>query len=218
MYRFGRAGSAVGAPPAALPRTTGRSAPRGADLLALLVIILALNAPLLAGQVPLAFILQPAASGGGAWWSWLTHPFVHVSWYHAVLDAGAFLLLYAALPRSTRVATALASAAGSTGAALLAPGGLAQGFCGLSGAGHGLMVATALLLLREPDAATRKLGWAALVLVLGKCVLEAVTGTVVLADWHLGDVGTPVAVCHLGGALGALAAASFRLVVRRCAW
>lgn len=215
MYRFGRTGSAVGAPPAAPSRTTGRSAPGGADLLSLLAIILALNAPLLAGQVPLAFILQP---GGGAWWSWLTHPFVHVSWYHAALDAGAFLLLYAALPRRTRAGTALASAAGSTGAALLAPGALAQGFCGLSGAGHGLMVATALLLLRAPDASTRKLGGAALVLVLGKCVLEAVSGTVLFAGWHLGDVGAPVAVCHLGGALGALAAVSFRLVVRRCAW
>ncbi len=218
MYRSGRTGSAAGAPTAAPLRTTGRSASGGADLLALLAIILAINASLLVGRVPVAFILPPAASGSGAWWSWITHPFAHVSLYHAALDAGAFLLLYAALPHRTRAWTALASAAGSTGAALLAPGALAQGFCGLSGAGHGLMVATALLLMRAADESSRKVGIVALVLVLGKCGLEAALGTVVFAGWHLGDVGAPVAVCHLGGALGALAAASFRLVVRRRAW
>jgi len=181
------------------------SAPLGADLVALSLVILLLNVPLLAGHVPLALVLTPAALQG-EWWRWLTHPFAHVSLYHAALDAGAFLALYAALPRARRGWCAGLAVAGSTGAAVLLGGAPAGGFCGLSGAGHGLMAAVAASFLRGSDRAGRRMGALALALVAGKGLVEALTGAVLFSSWHLGDVGSPVAVCHLGGVLGGLIA------------
>lgn len=191
----------------ATPKASARtgSAPFGADLVALSLAILLLNVPLLAGRVPLEFVLTPAALQG-EWWRWLTHPFAHVSLYHAALDAGAFLALYAALPRAGRGWCAGLAMAGSTAAAVLPGGALAGGFCGLSGAGHGLMAAVAASFLRGSDRAGRWMGGLALALVVGKGLVEAWTGSVLFSSWHLGDVGAPVAVCHLGGVLGGVVA------------
>jgi hypothetical protein len=44
-----------------------------------------------------------------------------------------------------------------------------------------------------------------LAVVLAKSAWESWTGTVVLASWHFGELGTPIAACHLGGVLGGLA-------------
>ena len=182
------------------------SAPLGADLVALSVVILLFNAPLLFGHVPTLLVLTQAATSG-EWWRWVTHPFVHVSLYHAALDAGSFLMLYAALPSRSRGWCTGAAVAGSTAAAVLFGGALPGGFCGLSGAGHGLMAALAIDLFRAPDRAVRWMGRAALLAVAGKGVLEAVTGAVLFSSWHLGDVGSPVAVCHLGGIAGGVVVA-----------
>lgn len=184
------------------------SAPFGVDLVALSVAILLLNLPLFAGQVPSAFLLTSAAMSG-EWWRWLTHPFVHVSLYHAALDVCAFLSLYAALPRGSRALCAGAALIGSTVAALVSGGIPVAGFCGLSGAGHGMMAALALEYLRAPDRANRWLGGAAFVLVAGKALIEALSGSVFFASWHWGDVGSPVAACHAGGVLGGAVAAYF---------
>ena len=56
-----------------------------------------LNLPLLAGHSTAALAFQVDAVAGGEWWRILTHPFVHVSWYHLLLDGAAFLILYANL-------------------------------------------------------------------------------------------------------------------------
>ncbi|HMP76949.1 MAG TPA: rhomboid family intramembrane serine protease [Kiritimatiellia bacterium] len=189
------------------------SAPLGADLVALSVTIMLLNLPLLAGQVPSAFLLTSAAMSG-EWWRWLTHPFVHVSLYHAALDVCAFLSLYAALPRGSRALSAGAALIGSTVAALLAGGIPVGGFCGLSGAGHGLMAALALVLLKSPNRANRRLGGATFVLVAGKVLIEALSGSVFFVSWHWGDVGSPVAVCHAGGVLGGAVAGLHRPAYR----
>jgi hypothetical protein len=116
------------------------------------------------------------------------------------------LLLYAALPRARRAWCAGLAMAGSTAAAVLLGGALTGGFCGLSGAGHGLMAALAVSLHRTGDRTERWMGGVTLLLVAGKGLVEALTGTVLFASWHLGDVGAPVAVCHLGGVLGGLVA------------
>jgi hypothetical protein len=50
----------------------------------------------------------------------------------------------------------------------------------------------------------RRLAAIVLAGVLGKCLLEAFTGTAFFAHWHLGSLGTPIVICHLGGACGAL--------------
>jgi hypothetical protein len=80
------------------------------------------------------------------------------------------------------------------------------GLGGLSGVAHGLCGIVCLDLLRNPSAlqSTRTIATAGFILLLGKCVWEAWTGHVVLEVFHAGDLGSPVAVAHAGGLLGAV--------------
>ena len=92
-------------------------------------------------------------SPDGEWWRLLTHPFVHVSRYHLLLDGVAVVSLLVSLAdrrASDRILLVVASAAASLCAASLLPGETATyGLCGLSGVGHGLMAGAAVLSLRE---------------------------------------------------------------------
>ncbi len=172
------------------------------------LLIALLNLPLFFGAVNVDFVLTQDALSGRTLWAWFTHPFVHVSLYHLFLDAGAFLALYSLLSRFTlwgRFVLVVVSALGSLVAALTA-GALvhADGFCGLSGVAHGLMAVAGLDLAYSPDRRVRWMGWMCLVLVLGKSMVEAVSGVVVFDLLHAGSVGTPIAACHAGGVLGGL--------------
>ncbi|HEX9189613.1 MAG TPA: rhombosortase [Vicinamibacteria bacterium] len=179
----------------------------GWDVALLGLAVLVSNAPLLlAGQPSLALVYAPHAVSAGEWWRLLTHPLVHVSRYHLLLDGVAFLSLLAGLGdlrAPQRLALVGASAATSLAAASVLPGEAARyGLCGLSGVGHGLLAATAVLLVRDPDASTRRLGAVVLVLVVGKALGEALTGRLLLDLVHLGDLGRPNRLCHLGGVVG----------------
>jgi rhomboid family GlyGly-CTERM serine protease len=193
---------------------------RQTELALFALVLAAANAPLLFGRICTALIFVPAQVAGGEWWRVLTGPFVHVSAYHLLLDAGAFLMLYRGLRADSaarRLLTAAVCAAGSLAFALPSLES-AGSLCGLSGVAHGLLAVTALEMTAEADRATARLGWAALLLVAGKSALEALSGHVLFESLHLGDVATPVAVCHLGGVMGGvLAHAAFSLLERNCA-
>lgn len=146
------------------------------------------------------FYFSPGAVAAGQWWRVVTHPFVHVSWYHLLLDGTAVLLLYHGLERH-RLWYVAATGAGSLLASLwFWPAIGTTGLCGLSGIAHGLMAVTALESIRHGD----RFGWGCLALVAGKCVWEGFTGHVMFEALHFGMMGTPVAVCHLGGVLGGM--------------
>lgn len=181
------------------------------ELVAIAVIIALLNLPLLAGTFSTEFIFHPGAVEAGEWWRVFTHPFVHLSWYHLALDATAFFLAYVELrqrPFRRRLLLVPAAGGGSLLAALLfSPAVQTLGLCGLSGIAHGLTAVVSLDILRgETDRLVRSGAIACFTIVVGKCILEAITGHVVFESWHLGSLGTPIAVCHAGGVLGALAA------------
>ncbi len=174
-----------------------------------LALVLA-NAPLLAGRVfePLLFVPSRVAAGEG--WRVMTAPFAHVSLYHLLFDAGAFWLIYRGLAEASWRRRALVAAVSALGSlAVAVPALLRDGgsLCGLSGAAHGLLAFSAIEMLADADRATRRVGWASLLAVAGKSLLEAVTGNVLFASLHFGDIGAPVAICHLGGVLGGLSAA-----------
>src|SRR4051812_39849730 len=115
------------------------------------ILLLCLNTTLLMGQCNTSFIYQPGAIRAGEWWRALTFPFVHVTWYHLVLDGSAFFLLYkelAEFPLWKRLVSLLASAAGSLLISVWVDPTLElKGLCGLSGIAHGLMVISALELM-----------------------------------------------------------------------
>jgi rhomboid family GlyGly-CTERM serine protease len=179
------------------------------EIAAFALLIALLNLPLLTGVFSTQFIYHADAVNGGEWWRVFTHPFVHVSYYHLVLDALAFFLAYAELHHRCfpeRIAFVVAASAGSLLAALVAsPLIAAHGLCGLSGIAHGLTAVVGLEMLhRSHDPVSRWSGLFCFMAVTGKSLLELVTGQVLFASWHLGSLGTPIAVCHAGGVLGAL--------------
>jgi rhomboid family GlyGly-CTERM serine protease len=176
------------------------------ELYGFMALLIAANATLLLGRVCEPLIFYPDLTIGGDWWRALTFPFVHVSWYHLLLDAGAFLFLYHGLLESSmrrRLLYVAACAAGSL-AASLAASPLTHGLCGLSGIAHGLLAIRALELMRTEDRTLRRASMICFWVVILKSILEAFIGHVLFGFLHFGPVGTPVATCHAGGILGGL--------------
>lgn len=180
------------------------------ELALLAALVALLNIPLLTGGVSKQLVLFPERLRDGQWHLILLHAFVHVSPYHLLLDAGAFLSLYAALrlPKARqRLAVTAGGITGSAFATLLAwPAAASAGLCGLSGVAHGLMAVCGLEMLadRSGSRLERTAGGVALAVVALKAATEAVVGHVLFAGLHAGSVGLPVAVCHAGGIVGAL--------------
>lgn len=158
-----------------------------------------------AGISPAASALSPSALREGELWRLLTYPWAHISLYHLVLDAAAFLCLYDMLRSntSTRLLHLLSCVLFSGLVPVLLDPRLENiGLRGLSGVAHGLMVVTSLEALSSEAGSERAFGIVVLGGVIAKCAMELFTGTVLFASYHLGDVGIPVPTCHLGGALG----------------
>src|SRR3954453_19141298 len=64
------------------------------DLVVFGIVVALLNWTLIFGHEQTAFVFVPALVRNGEWWRVFTHPFVHVSLYHMLLDASAFFLVY----------------------------------------------------------------------------------------------------------------------------
>ena len=181
------------------------------ELGALATIIVLLNLPLLHGTCAVDMIFLPDHVAAGEWWRVFTHWFVHVSWYHLLLDATAFLMLYQGLAGQSafeRMGYVLICGAGSLLASLWsAPIIQTHGLCGLSGIAHGLMAISALDQMNgRTDKTLQRAGAATFIIVVAKSIIEAATGRIVFESLHFGALGSPVAVCHAGGVLGGLAA------------
>ncbi len=178
------------------------------ELLLFAVILALVNAPLFHGAWSAQFAFFPKRVAQGQWWRVVTHPFVHVSWYHLLLDGAAFFMLYAELrdwSSRRRLVAVAASALGSLLAALTSSVVYSKGYGGLSGVAHGLMAISAVEMIRSGAQWERRAGWCALVVVVAKAAFEAATGDVALAFLHFGLMGVPVAACHAGGVIGGLA-------------
>ena len=174
-------------------------------------VLLIANFMLLLGRICEPLIFFPSQWISGDWWRALTFPFVHVSWYHLLMDAGAFLFLYHSLQEPSmrrRLLTVAACAAGSLGVSLLVSP-LDNGLCGLSGVAHGLMAVSALEIMKSSDKTLRNAGIICFLAVALKSIYEACAGTIAFDFLHFGPVGKAVAVCHAGGVLGGVFAYGF---------
>ena len=151
-------------------------------------------------------IFNPADFMAGKWWLIFTYSFVHVSWYHLLLDAGAFMLLYTGL-ETRRISKRLFYTAGcgvcSFGATLLfAPEIESLGLCGISGIAHGLMAVTALEMIAGHTYA--KQGWLCLFIVGFKSLYEIIVGEMLFSFLLFGMCGIPLAASHIGGVIGGI--------------
>ena len=157
-------------------------------------------------------MFQSGAVQNGEWWRCFTHPFVHVTWYHLLLDGAAFLALYHSLLEVSavrRLIYVLAAGAGSLCVSwVIAPAMSTSGLCGISGIAHGLMAVAALEMVggQPPGSTERRIGHISFFLVVGKAAVEALTGRMFFTFLYFGLVGDPVAVSHAGGIIGGLLA------------
>ena len=200
-------------PPAGMPALPGswRTDTMRLELTAFVAIIVLLNLPLFKGACAAGMIFLPDRVAAGEWWRLFTYSFVHVSWYHLLLDATAFLILYQGLAGRNafeRMGFVFAGGAGSLLTALWnAPILQTHGLCGLSGIAHGLMAVSALDQMKAPmDKNLRRAGAATFSIVVAKSMIEAATGRIAFEYLHFGALGSPVAVCHAGGVLGGVGA------------
>lgn len=170
------------------------------------LVIAAVNWPLLAGRVQVNLMFLPDAIQTGQWWRSLTFPLVHLSWYHLLLDAGGFLLVYQGLEEkhlSIKGAYIVGAGVGSLWLSLAtSPSIDLRGLCGLSGIAHGLMAVSALEMLQHSD--QRAWGWRLLATVVIKSTYELWSGKVLFDFLHMGLCGHPIAASHAGGVVGAI--------------
>ena len=188
------------------PATT-LGVPSRPELWIFIALIAIFSGPTLWGSSCRSMAFKADAVAHGEWWRILTHPFVHVTWYHLLLDATAFLTLYAglldqSLPR--RLTFVVGGGAGSLLLSCCAFTSSQQTLCGLSGIAHGLMAVSALEMADSNDLALKRLGWTSFGLVIGKAAFEAATGKMFFACLGFGMLGDPVAVSHAGGVIGSL--------------
>jgi rhomboid family GlyGly-CTERM serine protease len=183
---------------------------RHKEMILLAGLIAAANVSLAAGVFPASLIYLPDKVLAGQWWRLVTHPFVHVSAYHLLLDGAAFLMLYAQLAETSlakRIGYLVGIHAAVTAAVTWSlPGMQAVGYCGLSGLAHGLMAVWCLERMGGggADRVQRRLAMGVLAGLVVKCVYEVTAGQVLFASTHLGDVGVPVVASHLAGVAGAM--------------
>ncbi len=174
------------------------------------------NFPLFFGDVRSQLIFFPDNVLAGQWWRIVTHPFVHLSWYHLLLDGLAFIMLYLLLEEHRNVVRLFYSITAGLGALIfglmLEPAIYQRGLCGLSGIAHGLMAISAAEMLSHKK--QRSLGLFCLGIVVVKCIYELYTGHVFLQSLHLGQTGHPLAASHAGGVLGGLFAFGCTKVLR----
>jgi rhomboid family GlyGly-CTERM serine protease len=188
-----------------------------AGLIGFFVLIGVLNGHLLGINDIRSFLFLPHAVGSGQWWRLLTFPFVHVSWYHLVLDVGAFVYLYSSIQQNTfdRLVHVIISGSFSLAAAfILSPAINDMGLCGLSGIDHGLLTVTSLVMIMNKE--NRLIGCMCLALVLLKSTYEMIAGDVFFSSVHLGLCGKPLVACHMGGVLGGMVSyCIYRLLTRQ---
>jgi rhomboid family GlyGly-CTERM serine protease len=177
-----------------------------ADVIALIAVLGGLNLHLFGGSYTNLQIFFPEALCAGQWWRLFSHPFVHLTWYHLLLDAGAFFILYTGLQEKQvlrKLTIAIICGSFSLIAALcFTPDIETKGLCGLSGIAHGLMAYSGLELIH-----TRKsigVGLFSFLLVFIKSIYEFITGEVLFTFMHMGLCGSPLAACHLGGVVGGI--------------
>ncbi len=185
-----------------------------------LLLLIVCNHSLWNGQVAEQFIFVPDLVKGGEWSRTFLSTFTHVSKYHLLLDATAFLLLWNGLEEK-RFWGRWVYFVGCWAGSIIVPLALStqvyeRGICGLSGVAHGLFAITALEMLfyRETKEA-RTVGRYLFVAVLAKVFWELIPGANLMSRLHLGDVGVPIVTSHLGGIVGGCIAFGVLLFLKR---
>lgn len=166
------------------------------------LVLILINLTLLTGRACEPLVFFPARVAAGEWWRTLTFPLVHVSGYHFLMDAGAFLFLYHGL-QTTALWKRFVYIGGCAAGSLLVSLQV-DSLCGLSGIAHGLMIVTGFEMMDSNDFGSKPTGAICIGLVLLKSIYEALSGHIAFGFLHIGNIGNAVSICHAGGVLGGI--------------
>lgn len=175
------------------------------DVILMVLLLLITNGHLLGVNSPFPFLLTIDGIAEGEYYRFITHAFLHTSWYHFLLDSSAFFFLYTMVSKSPkeRLWVFMFSLSGSLlGACIGTSWLLPEGLCGLSGSAHGIIIWVSFILQGKT-----RTGWEsvlysmAILFTLAKSIYEVYTGGVLFSSLHIGNVGSPVVSCHLGSTL-----------------
>ncbi len=180
------------------------------ELLFLVPVLIAANCWMFTRVSRDSLTYLPTRILAGEWWRVFTHPFVHLSWYHLLLDAGAVVTTYFCLSERSmakRLMYFLFSAVGTTLVAHVAsPLTERIGLCGLSGVAYGLIAVYGLKMMDEDRLRGRSMvfGLVCLIVVTACAMVEAITGKGFYSYMDFGMLGQPIAIAHAGGVLGGI--------------
>ncbi len=178
------------------------------DIIIFFILLIVSNMHLLQGSFNSSLIFIPSAVLSGEWWRIITYPFVHITWYHLLLDAGAFFLLYRELYNKKILIkisyVAICSIVSLAAALAASPVIYSIGLCGLSGIAHGLMAISGLEMMHHKS--NFRTGLIFFIIVVSKSIYETIIGDVFFSFMHLGMCGVPLAASHAGGVLGGIIA------------
>ena len=172
-------------------------------LITFIGLILLSNPHLMGYSLPNNNIFFISDLANGRFYTLFTYAWIHVSWYHLLIDCAAFLmLLYSLQVRSFPkkifyVTVCMISSALTT---LLNPQISSLGLCGLSGTAHGLSIICAMEYLQQKE--THTVGVVLIIITIAKTVYEIYTGRMLFMQWHLGYIGNPIIWSHVGGTFG----------------
>ncbi len=164
------------------------------------------NIHIVTGNFSNSLMFLPELAVSGQWIRFIMHPFVHISWYHLLLNSSGFFLLYTALEEKRILIKLLyvfvCGFFSLMFSWLFSADFKTLGLCGLSGISHGLMAISSLELMQNKTC--KQLAMISFVILILKSIYELISGKAVLAFLLLGMCGTPIAVCHTGGVAGGI--------------
>ncbi len=174
------------------------------DIWFFILAIIFANSHIITGNFRKNLVFLPGPALSGEWIRFFTHPFIHITWYHLVLDAGAFFLLYTGLKEAKitiRLFYVIVCGTFSLGFAMFfSPMIKNLGLCGLSGIAHGLMAISCLEMIQSGE----KAGIVSLLGLIFKGIYEFITGNLLFAFLQFGMCGSPIAPSHTGGIIGGI--------------
>lgn len=171
------------------------------SFLLIVIGLLIFNRHLFSTEFPFDKIFYPLEVIQGEWLRVFSCQFIHVSWYHFLIDSLAFVVIWFALNESLtkKIIAVLCCSIGAVTGSLFFRGISVTGYCGLSGMTHGLFMILALQFFYKKE--TVSYGTFMFIILLAKCMIEVLTGKMVLLNMHTGNLGIPVVMSHTGGML-----------------
>ncbi|PCJ59045.1 MAG: rhombosortase [Planctomycetota bacterium] len=169
------------------------------------ILLVCINTPLFSETYNQTFSFNPTLLLQGEYWRFITHPFVHISFYHLLTDTLVLVILWSLLQSYSFAEKLLLILTCLIGSLIGAWAGMnhyqVYDYSGLSGINYGLIGFICMQMMRQKQILKIfKIGVSVFYFsVLLMSIIELTIGSHFLSSIHLGNVGTPIISSHLAG-------------------